>query len=248
MASGKEFNATDYIQHHLTFLNKQVGEGGVLDDQRRFAGDRGDPGRRWRSVSCGGWCAAPPPACPRKRQAFVELAVRLRRRAGEGHLPPRRPPRLRRARGADRVRLGAADERDGLPAGGRHGAGSGTRVPRARLPHRADGRRQHHVCARAVGLAADDLVSRSRPRAWAAGSTSCSARRSAPTRCCGPFNLLFNFIEYVSKPLSHSLRLFGNMYAGEIIFLLLWLLAADRGLVGTCSPSSSGWAGRSSTS
>ena len=40
------------------------------------------------------------------------------------------------------------------------------------------------------------------------------------------FNLLFNLIEYVSKPLSHSLRLFGNMYAGEIIFLLLWLLAA----------------------
>lgn len=46
------------------------------------------------------------------------------------------------------------------------------------------------------------------------------------------FNLLFNLIEYVSKPLSHSLRLFGNMYAGEIIFLLLWLLAAT-GIAGT---------------
>jgi F-type H+-transporting ATPase subunit a len=40
------------------------------------------------------------------------------------------------------------------------------------------------------------------------------------------FNLLFNIIEYVSKPLSHSLRLFGNMYAGEIIFLLIGLWAA----------------------
>jgi F-type H+-transporting ATPase subunit a len=40
------------------------------------------------------------------------------------------------------------------------------------------------------------------------------------------FNLLFNVIEYVSKPLSHSLRLYGNMYAGEIIFLLLGLWAA----------------------
>ena len=40
-----------------------------------------------------------------------------------------------------------------------------------------------------------------------------------------PVNFLFNIVEYVSKPLSHSLRLFGNMYAGEIIFLLLWLLA-----------------------
>ena len=45
------------------------------------------------------------------------------------------------------------------------------------------------------------------------------------------FNLLFNLVEYVSKPLSHSLRLFGNMYAGEIIFLLLWMLAG-AGLAG----------------
>ena len=58
---------------------------------------------------------------------------------------------------------------------------------------------------------------------------------------CAPFgsnpllwipNLLFNFVEYVSKPLSHSLRLFGNMYAGEIIFLLLGMWAAS-GLVGS---------------
>lgn len=41
-----------------------------------------------------------------------------------------------------------------------------------------------------------------------------------------PANLLFNAVEYISKPLSHSLRLFGNMYAGEIIFLLLWIWAA----------------------
>jgi F-type H+-transporting ATPase subunit a len=41
-----------------------------------------------------------------------------------------------------------------------------------------------------------------------------------------PANFLFNCVEYISKPLSHSLRLFGNMYAGEILFLLLWLWAA----------------------
>jgi F-type H+-transporting ATPase subunit a len=46
------------------------------------------------------------------------------------------------------------------------------------------------------------------------------------------FNLLFNLVEYISKPLSHSLRLYGNMYAGEIIFLLLWMWAAT-GLVGS---------------
>jgi F-type H+-transporting ATPase subunit a len=58
-----------------------------------------------------------------------------------------------------------------------------------------------------------------------------------------PFNFLFNLIEYISKPLSHSLRLFGNMYAGEIIFLLLWMWAAT-GLVGTVFASllGVGWA------
>jgi F-type H+-transporting ATPase subunit a len=47
-----------------------------------------------------------------------------------------------------------------------------------------------------------------------------------------PANFLFNCVEYISKPLSHSLRLFGNMYAGEILFLLLWMWAAT-GLAGT---------------
>ena len=39
-------------------------------------------------------------------------------------------------------------------------------------------------------------------------------------------NFLFNLVEYISKPLSHSLRLFGNMYAGELLFLLIWMLAS----------------------
>ena len=58
-----------------------------------------------------------------------------------------------------------------------------------------------------------------------------------------PVNFLFNLVEYISKPLSHSLRLFGNMYAGEIIFLLLWMWAAT-GLVGTIFGSllGLGWA------
>lgn len=58
-----------------------------------------------------------------------------------------------------------------------------------------------------------------------------------------PANFIFNLIEYISKPLSHSLRLYGNMYAGEIIFLLLWLWAAT-GLAGTIFGSvlGLGWA------
>ncbi len=44
-------------------------------------------------------------------------------------------------------------------------------------------------------------------------------------------NFMFNMIEYISKPLSHSMRLFGNLYASEVIFLLIGLLAAT-GLFG----------------
>jgi len=58
-----------------------------------------------------------------------------------------------------------------------------------------------------------------------------------------PANFLFNCVEYISKPLSHSLRLFGNMYAGEILFLLLWMWAAT-GVAGTIFGSilGLGWA------
>lgn len=58
-----------------------------------------------------------------------------------------------------------------------------------------------------------------------------------------PVNILFNLVEYVSKPLSHSLRLYGNIYAGEIIFLLLGMWAAT-GLAGTLFGTvlSAGWA------
>src|SRR5262249_27447874 len=59
----------------------------------------------------------------------------------------------------------------------------------------------------------------------------CASSGSTPQ--VGLPNLLFNLVEYISKPLSHSLRLFGNMYAGEIIFLLLWMLAGAGGIAGT---------------
>jgi len=39
-------------------------------------------------------------------------------------------------------------------------------------------------------------------------------------------NVLMNTVETVSKPLSLSLRLFGNMFAGEILFILIAMLPA----------------------
>ncbi len=39
-----------------------------------------------------------------------------------------------------------------------------------------------------------------------------------------PFNFLMQMIEFVAKTVSHGMRLFGNMYAGELIFLLIALM------------------------
>ncbi|MCA0402400.1 MAG: F0F1 ATP synthase subunit A [Proteobacteria bacterium] len=39
-----------------------------------------------------------------------------------------------------------------------------------------------------------------------------------------PFNLLLELVGLVAKPISLALRLFGNLYAGELIFILLALL------------------------
>lgn len=41
-----------------------------------------------------------------------------------------------------------------------------------------------------------------------------------------PFNFFLRFVEEVAKPISLSLRLFGNLYAGELIFILIALLPA----------------------
>jgi len=39
-----------------------------------------------------------------------------------------------------------------------------------------------------------------------------------------PFNLLLNTIEYLAKCVSLGMRLFGNMFAGELVFMLIALL------------------------
>lgn len=41
-----------------------------------------------------------------------------------------------------------------------------------------------------------------------------------------PFNVLLNLIEYVARTVSLGMRLFGNMYAGELLFLLIALLGS----------------------
>ncbi|MDE2278274.1 MAG: F0F1 ATP synthase subunit A [Xanthomonadaceae bacterium] len=47
------------------------------------------------------------------------------------------------------------------------------------------------------------------------------------------FNFLLNIVELVSKPVSLAMRLFGNMYAGELVFMLIaGLFSAGAGVAG----------------
>lgn len=51
-----------------------------------------------------------------------------------------------------------------------------------------------------------------------------------------PFNLLLELVGLIAKPISLALRLFGNLYAGELIFILIALLtlnATSTSLIGT---------------
>ena len=53
-----------------------------------------------------------------------------------------------------------------------------------------------------------------------------------------PINFAFQMIEFVAKTVSHGMRLFGNMYAGELIFMLIALMgsAAAMSLSGILLP------------
>ena len=48
-----------------------------------------------------------------------------------------------------------------------------------------------------------------------------------------PMNLALNIVELASKPVSLAMRLFGNMYAGELVFMLIaGLFSAGAGVAG----------------
>lgn len=53
-----------------------------------------------------------------------------------------------------------------------------------------------------------------------------------------PVNICLGIVDLLAKPLSHSMRLWGNMYAGEVIFILIallfsagWLFSIGGGLM-----------------
>ncbi|WP_345793632.1 F0F1 ATP synthase subunit A [Thauera sp. JM12B12] len=47
-----------------------------------------------------------------------------------------------------------------------------------------------------------------------------------------PVNFLMQIIEFLAKTVSHGMRLFGNMYAGELVFILIALLGGTATVFG----------------
>jgi F-type H+-transporting ATPase subunit a len=229
MAAGKDFNATDYIQHHLTFLTKPVGEGefwALNVDSVITAALLGVVGLGvlwWivRGATSG---------VPNRRQAFVELAFEFIDEQVKGifHHGDRNkfvaPAAL-----TVFVWVLLMNAMDFLPidivVGGleKLGLHAWRPVPTADV-------NTTFALALSVWLLMIGFSIAAKGLGGWIHELFCAPFGSNPL--LWPANLMFNFIEYVSKPLSHALRLFGNMYAGEIIFLLLWLLAAT-GIVGT---------------
>ena len=48
-----------------------------------------------------------------------------------------------------------------------------------------------------------------------------------------PVNFLMQVIEYVAKTVSHGMRLFGNVFAGELVFMLIALMGGAWAVTGT---------------
>ena len=229
MAAGAELNPTEYINHHLTFLAKPVGEGAfwtVHVDSVVTAVLLGVLGMGFfwwvvRGATSG---------VPNRRQAFVELAFDFIDEQVKGIFHH-----------GDRSRFVAPaaltvfvwvllmNAMDFLPVDIMARILGALGLHEFRLVPTADVNTTFALALSVWLLMIYFSIAVKGLGGWI-HELFCSPFGSNPL--LWPANLLFNFIEYVSKPLSHSLRLFGNMYAGEIIFLLRWVWAAT-GLAGT---------------
>jgi F-type H+-transporting ATPase subunit a len=229
MAAGKELTPSDYIGHHLTFFNQPLGEGAFwalhVDTlvMSLLVGVLGLGFVWWvvRGATSG---------VPNRRQAFVELAYEFVDQQVKGIFHH-----------GDRNRFVAPtaltvfvwvllmNALDFLPVDIVAAALGALGLHEWRMVPTADVNATFALALSVWLLMIYFNIAVKGLGGWV-HELFCAPFGGHPL--LWPANLLFNFIEYVSKPLSHSLRLFGNMYAGEIIFLLLWLWAAT-GLAGT---------------
>lgn len=226
MAAGKELNASDYIQHHLTFFAKPIGEGGFWTlhvDTLVTSAILGVIafGFLWLVVR------AATAGVPGKRQAFVELAasfvddqVKVVFHGNRDFIAPLALTVV--------VWVLLMNAMDFLPVDIMAAILGALGLHHWRLVPTADVNTTFALALSVWLLTIYFSIAVKGLGGWL-HELFCAPFGSNPL--LWPANLLFNLVEYVSKPLSHSLRLYGNMFAGEIIFLLLWTWAAT-GLAG----------------
>ncbi len=56
-----------------------------------------------------------------------------------------------------------------------------------------------------------------------------------------PFNIVVELASFLARPVSLALRLYGNMFAGEMVFILIALMTLSSGFAGLASLG--GWVG-----
>ena len=229
MAAGKELNPSDYIQHHLTFFRASVGEG----DFWTLHVDTVVTSVLLGVIGLGfiWWVVrGATPGVPDKRQAFVELMIEFVDEQAKGifHHGDRNkfiaPAAL-----TVFVWVTLMNAMDFLPVDWVAGALGLVGLREWRPVPTADINATFALSISVLLMSIYFAIAAKGLKGWV-HEQFCAPFGSHPL--LWPANLLFNLVEYVSKTLSHSLRLFGNIYAGEILFFLLWLWAAT-GLVGT---------------
>lgn len=240
MAAGTELTPTSYISHHLTNLTASVGEGSFWTlhiDTLVVAVILGvlGLGFMWWVVRDA------TPGVPGKRQAFVELAVEFIDDQVKGVFHGDRHRFVAPAALAVFVWVLLMNAMDFLPVDiSAWFYEHVLHLPYFRQVPTADVNTTFALALTVWALMIFYSIKVKGLGGWV-HELFCTPFGAFPL--LWPFNLLFNLVEYISKPLSHSLRLFGNMYAGEIIFLLLGLWAAT-GLAGTIFGAilGAGWA------
>lgn len=240
MSAGTELTATEYIGHHLTFLAKPIGEGGFWTlhvDSLVTAVILGVVGMGFfwwivRGATSG---------VPNKRQALVELAFEFIDEQVKGIFTHGdRSKFVAPAALTVFVWVLLMNAMDWLPVDfiskgmGALGFHEWRPVPTADV-------NTTFALALSVWVLMIYFAITSKGLGGWIRELFCAPFGSNPLLWLP--NILFNIVEYVSKPLSHSLRLFGNMFAGEIIFILLWVWGST-GLTGTVAGTvlGLGWA------
>ena len=226
MAAGQELTPNSYIGHHLSFLAKPVGEGGA--------------GGFWTlhvdslvtamvlgvvALSFFWWVVrGATSGVPNKRQAFVELLFEFVDNQAKGiFLHGDRHKFVAPAALTVFVWVLLMNAMDFLPVDIIAKLFDAAGIHEWRLVPTADVNTTFALSLSVWLLMIGFAISVKGFGGWV-HELFCAPFGSHPLLWLA--NLLFNLVEYISKPLSHSLRLFGNMYAGEILFLLLWMWAA----------------------